>query len=123
MTYPNTRLRRMRYNPIVRDLVSDVNLSVNDLIYPVFVCEGVNVKKEIPSMPGQFQLSIDNLISKCKDVESKGVKAIIIFGVSNAKDSTGDIACNENSIVQKAIRRLKKEKIKLLFKVLLYFAA
>ena len=64
MTYPNTRLRRMRYNPIVRDLVSDVNLSVNDLIYPVFVCEGVNVSKEIPSMPGQFQLSIDNLISK-----------------------------------------------------------
>jgi len=114
MTYPNTRLRRMRYNPIVRDLVSDVNLSVNDLIYPVFVCEGVDVRKEIPSMPGQFQLSIDNLISKCKDVESKGVKAIIIFGVSNAKDSTGDIACNENSIVQKAIRRLKKEKIKLL---------
>ena len=114
MTYPNTRLRRMRYNPIVRDLVSEVNLSVNDLIYPVFVCEGVNVRKEIPSMPGQFQLSIDNLISKCKDVESKGVKAIIIFGVSNAKDSTGDIACNENSIVQKAIRRLKKEKIKLL---------
>ena len=114
MTYPNTRLRRMRYNPIVRDLVSEVNLSVNDLIYPVFVCEGVNVRKEIPSMPGQFQLSIDNLISKCKDVESKGLKAIIIFGVSNAKDSTGDIACNENSIVQKAIRRLKKEKIKLL---------
>ena len=114
MSFPDIRLRRMRYNPLLRDLVSETNLSVNDLIYPVFVCEGKNIKNEIPSMPNQYQLSIDNLILKCNEVEKKGVKAILIFGISKAKDTTGEIACQENSIVQRAIRAIKKEKINLL---------
>ena len=79
MSFPDIRLRRMRYNPLLRDLVSETNLSVNDLIYPVFVCEGKNIKNEIPSMPNQYQLSIDNLILKCNEVEKKGIKAILIF--------------------------------------------
>ncbi len=114
MIFPDIRLRRMRYNPLLRDLISETNLSVNDLIYPVFVCEGENIKNEIPSMPNQYQLSIDNLILKCKEVEKKGIKAILIFGISKTKDTTGDIACKENSIVQRALRALKKEKINLL---------
>ena len=114
MTFPETRLRRIRYNPIIRDLVSDTNLSVKDLIFPVFVCDGKNIKKEIPSMPGQYQFSIDNLILKCKEIVDKGIKAILIFGVSKLKDSTGDIACMENNIVQRAIRALKDKKINLL---------
>ena len=114
MTFPETRLRRIRYNPIIRDLVSETNLSVKDLIYPVFVCDGKNIKKEIPSMPGQYQFSIDNLILKCKEIVDKGIKAILIFGVSKLKDSTGDIACMENNIVQRAIRALKDKKINLL---------
>ena len=114
MTFPETRLRRIRYNPIIRDLVSETNLSVKDLIYPVFVCAGKNIKKEISSMPGQYQFSIDNLILKCKEIVDKGIKAILIFGVSKLKDSTGDIACMENNIVQRAIRALKDEKINLL---------
>ena len=114
MNFPETRLRRIRYNPIIRDLVSDTNLSVKDLIFPVFVCDGKNIKKEIPSMPGQYQFSIDNLILKCKEIVDKGIKAILIFGVSKLKDSTGDIACMENNIVQRAIRALKDEKINLL---------
>ena len=114
MTFPETRLRRIRYNPIIRDLVSDTNLSVKDLIFPVFVCDGKNIKKEIPSMPGQYQFSIDNLILKCKEIVDKGIKAILIFGVSKLKDSTGDIACMENNIVQRALKALKDEKINLL---------
>ena len=114
MSFPEIRLRRMRYNPLLRDLVSETNLSVNDLIYPVFVCEGKNIKNEIPSMPNQYQLSIDNLILKCNEVEKKGIKAILIFGISKTKDTTGEIACQENSIVQRAIRAIKKEKINLL---------
>jgi len=114
MIFPETRLRRIRYNSIIRDLVSDTNLSVKDLIFPVFVCDGKNIKKEIPSMPGQYQFSIDNLILKCKEIVDKGIKAILIFGVSKLKDSTGDIACMENNIVQRALKALKDEKINLL---------
>ena len=114
MSFPDIRLRRMRYNPLLRDLVSETNLSVNDLIYPVFVCEGKNIKNERPAMPNQYQLSIDNLILKCNEVEKKGIKAILIFGISITKDATGEIACQENSIVQRAIRAIKKEKINLL---------
>ena len=114
MSFPEIRLRRMRYNPLLRDLVSETNLSINDLVYPVFVCEGKNIKNEIPSMPNQYQLSIDNLILKCNEVEKKGIKAILIFGISKTKDATGEIACQENSIVQRAIRAIKKEKINLL---------
>ena len=114
MSFPDIRLRRMRYNPLLRDLVSETNLSINDLVYPVFVCEGKNIKNEIPSMPNQYQLSIDNLILKCNEVEKKGIKAILIFGISKTKDTTGEIACQENSIVQRAIRAIKKEKINLL---------
>ena len=114
MSFPNTRLRRLRYNSLLRELVSETQLSVNDLIYPLFVCEGEKIKNEIPSMPGQFQFSIDNLIKKCKQVQEKGIKAILIFGVSKNKDKTGDIACSENSIVQRAIKAIKQENINLL---------
>ena len=114
MSFPNTRLRRLRYNSSLRELVSETQLSVNDLIYPLFVCEGEKIKNEIPSMPGQFQFSIDNLIKKCKQVQEKGIKAILIFGVSKNKDKTGDIACSENSIVQRAIKAIKEENINLL---------
>lgn len=114
MSFPNTRLRRLRYNSSLRELVSETQLSVNDLIFPLFVCEGEKIKNEIPSMPGQFQFSIDNLIEKCKQVQEKGIKAILIFGVSKNKDKTGDIACSENSIVQRAIKAIKEENINLL---------
>ena len=63
MSYPKTRLRRLRYNPIIRELVKETQISVDDLIYPMFVCTGENIRNEISSMPGQYQLSIDNLIT------------------------------------------------------------
>jgi len=114
MTFPKTRLRRLRYNPILRELVRDTQISVDDLIYPMFVCPGENIRNEISSMPGQYQLSIDNFISECKNVISKGVKSILIFGIPENKDETGEIACQENSIVQKAIKEIRRQKINLL---------
>ncbi len=107
MSFPVTRLRRLRHNPILRDLVSETSVSVNDLIYPIFVCTGTNIKKEIPSMPGQFQLSIDNAVALCKEAVSKGVKSILLFGIPEEKDEHGHLACSDNSIVQQAIRAIK----------------
>ena len=109
MSFPKTRLRRLRYNPILRNLVSETSVSVNDLIYPIFVCEGENIKKEISSMPGQFQLSIDNAVELCKTAVIKGVKSILLFGIPAEKDEHGHLACSDNSIVQRAIKSIKKE--------------
>jgi porphobilinogen synthase len=114
MSFPKTRLRRLRYNPILRDLVKETQISVDDLIYPMFVCEGENIRNIISSMPGQYQLSIDNFIAECKNIISKGIKSILIFGIAENKDENGEIACQENSIVQKAIREIRKQNLKLL---------
>ena len=114
MSFPIRRLRRLRYNPILRDLVRDVQISVDDLIYPMFVCTGKNIKNEISSMPGQYQLSIDMFIEECGNVIKKGIKSILIFGIPEDKDETGEIACKENSIVQKAIKEIRKKNLNLL---------
>ncbi len=109
MSYPRTRLRRLRYNKVIRDLVDDTNLSTKDLIYPIFVCEGKNIKKEITSMPGQFQLSIDNVLKICDELVSKNIYSIILFGTPSKKDEEGLVASDENGIVQRAIKKIKKK--------------
>ena len=109
MNYPRTRLRRLRYNKVIRDLVDDTNLSTKDLIYPIFVCEGKNIKKEITSMPGQFQLSIDNVLKICDELVSKNIYSIILFGTPSKKDEEGLVASDENGIVQRAIKEIKKK--------------
>jgi len=109
MSYPKTRLRRLRYNKAIRDLVDDTNLSTTDLIYPIFVCEGKNIKKEIKSMPGQYQLSIDNLLKTCDELVSKNINSIILFGIPSKKDEEGLVAIDNNGIVQRAIKEIKKK--------------
>ena len=109
MSYPKTRLRRLRYNKVIRDLVDDTNLSTKDLIYPIFVCEGKNIKKEIKSMPGQYQLSIDNVLKICDELVSKNISSIILFGTPSKKDEEGLVASDENGIVQRAIKEIKKK--------------
>ena len=109
MSYPKTRLRRLRYNKVIRDLVDDTNLSTKDLIYPIFVCEGKNIKKEIKSMPGQYQLSIDNVLKICDELVSKNIYSIILFGTPSKKDEEGLVASDENGIVQRAIKEIKKK--------------
>ncbi len=113
-TYPTKRLRRLRYNPKVRDLVRETQLSKNDLIYPMFVVPGENVKNEIKSMPGVFQLSIDLAVKECKEVEDLGIPAVILFGIPEHKDEVGSDAYSENGIIQRAIRAIKQEVKELL---------
>ncbi len=107
--FPNKRLRRLRYNPLVRDLIRETELSKNDLIYPLFVVPGENIKKEIKSMPGVFNLSIDNLVKECKEVAALGIPAVILFGIPEHKDEQGSEAYAENGIIQRAIRAIKAE--------------
>ena len=103
------RFRRLRYNPIVRDMVRETVLSKNDLIYPLFVVPGEKVKNPVKSMPGVFQHSIDTLVDECKKIRDLGIPAIILFGIPEHKDEQGSEAYDPNGIVQKAIRAIKKE--------------
>lgn len=107
--YPTQRLRRLRYNPLVRDLVRETELSINDLIYPLFVRPGENEKREIKSMPGVYQLSIDNLVKECKEVRDLGIPAVILFGIPGHKDEKGSEAYDPNGIIQRAIKSIKSE--------------
>jgi porphobilinogen synthase len=84
--FPATRLRRMRRSPILREMFRETSLHASDFIYPLFIVEGENVKKEISSMPGQFQLSIDNVINECEELATLGVNSVLLFGIPAEKD-------------------------------------
>lgn len=107
--YPVVRHRRLRYNPLVRDMVRETVLTKNDLIYPLFVVPGEKVKKEVKSMPGVFNLSIDELVKECKEVRDLGIPAVILFGIPEHKDEVGSDAYNENGIIQRAVRAVTAE--------------
>lgn len=104
---PIKRFRRLRYNPLVRDMVRETVLTKNDFIYPLFVVPGENIKNPIKSMPGVFQLSIDNLIEECKEVAALGIPAVILFGIPSHKDEVGSEAYAPDGIIQNAIRAIK----------------
>jgi porphobilinogen synthase len=108
------RLRRLRYNPLIRDMVRETVLSKSDLIYPLFVVPGENIKKEVKSMPGNFQMSVDKLVEECKEVESLGIPAVILFGIPEHKDEVGSGAYDPEGIIQTAVRAIKAETSKLL---------
>jgi porphobilinogen synthase len=107
--FPTSRLRRLRQNSVIRNMVSETTLSPSDFIYPVFVRPGKNVKNEISSMPGIYQLSVDNLLKECGSVMKLGIKSIILFGIPDHKDEMGTGAYDENGIIQQATRAIKKE--------------
>lgn len=102
------RLRRLRYNKTVRDLFEDTHLRPQDFIYPIFVCEGKNIKNEIKSMPGQYQVSVDRLPSLCNKLIELNIKSVILFGVPDKKDDDGKVAQDDNGIVQRAVKEIKK---------------
>src|SRR6516225_8996013 len=104
--FPIIRSRRLRHNPLVRELVRETTLSVSDLILPLFVRPGRGVKKEIASMPGNYQLSTDRLIDEVGSSVDLGVKAFILFGIPAHKDATGSSALDDDGIVQTALRAL-----------------
>ena len=107
MTYPEHRPRRLRRNEGIRRMVRETNLSVDDLIYPLFVAAGRRPRKEISSMPGVFQLSVETLVKEVREVRGLGIPAVLLFGIPAKKDPVGSDACSDDGIVQTAVRAIK----------------
>lgn len=102
------RHRRLRRTNSLRKLVSEHRLHTDDFIYPLFVVEGNQIKREVPSMPGVYHLSLDNLAAEIEEISSLGIRAIMLFGVPAHKDDVGSEAYNERGIVQRAIEKVKE---------------
>jgi porphobilinogen synthase len=113
-SFPTTRPRRLRQHPRLRDLVREQRLCTDDLIYPLFVYHGRDLRREIPSMPGQFQLSLDRLPEMVGAVAEARVPAVILFGIPEHKDPTGATACEDDGIVQEAVRIVRRAAPELL---------
>ncbi|MDA7847902.1 porphobilinogen synthase [Sulfurospirillum sp.] len=103
------RFRRLRINKNLRDLVRETSLHVEDFIYPLFVKSGEGIKKEIGSMPGVFQMSIDEVLKECAKLQKLGLNSIILFGIPAVKDSVGSDALCEHGIIASAIKAIKKD--------------
>ncbi len=101
------RFRRLRINPILRNLVQETILTKNDFIYPLFVREGEGIKKEIKSMPGVFQMSIDEVLKECEYLNSIGLNSIILFAIPDVKDSVGSECLCDESIIARTIKAIK----------------
>ena len=108
-SYPFTRMRRTRAKRFIRNLVKEHSLTVNDLIYPVFIVDGIDKKEPIPEMPGLFRFSLDNLKKEIKNISSLDIPAVAIFPniSNNLKNSSGSEALNKNNIVCNAIKLIK----------------
>ena len=102
------RPRRLRATKAIRNLVRETKLQKEDLIYPLFIVDGENIKREISSLKGNYHWSVDRLGELVKELKETGVRSVIIFGVPEHKDCKGTEAYNENGIVQKAIRKLRE---------------
>ncbi|WP_297598638.1 porphobilinogen synthase [uncultured Cetobacterium sp.] len=101
------RTRRLRSSQVMRDLVKNIEFSLDNLIYPLFIEEGENIKVEISSMAGQFRISIDRLEEELKELKELGIKSLLLFGIPKEKDAVGSQGYAENGIVQEAIRFIK----------------
>lgn len=102
------RPRRLRANGLIRNLVRETKLNIEDLVYPLFVVEGENIKKEIPSLPNNYHFSIDKLIEEIKGLTNLGIHYIMLFGLPNEKDSIGTSAYSDDGIVQRAVRSIRE---------------
>ena len=108
MSFPVTRMRRLREHAVVRDLVRENHLSVDDLIAPLFVVEGLEHNEEIVSMPGQYRFTMKGIVEECRRLADLGIKAVILFGIPEHKDEGGSGAYDDKGIVQQAITAIKK---------------
>jgi len=107
VTFPVVRHRRLRSNETLRRMVRETNLTVSDFIYPLFVMEGREIRNPVPSMPGVYQMSIDQVVQETKVVFELGIPAVILFGIPEHKDDIGSGAFDPEGIVQKAIKAIK----------------
>jgi porphobilinogen synthase len=101
------RFRRVRINPQIREMLTETRLNVNDFIYPLFIREGKRIKNEVASMPGVFQMSIDEAIKEVKLCQEMGINSFILFGIPNIKDSIGSDALCEHGIIAEALKAIK----------------
>ena len=107
MSFPQTRMRRLRSSENIRRLVRETSLSVDDFIYPLFVVSEENVKRPINSMPGIWQFSVDKLAVEIEEIVSLGIKAVLLFGLPDYKDNIGSASWQDEGVVQRAIREIK----------------
>src|SRR5215469_5201695 len=109
MSFPTTRLRRMRQTELLRSLVRETRLTPKNFVYPLFICPGEAVRREISSMPGVFNLSVDEALKEARESKSLGLGAIILFGLPEKKDEVATGAWADDGIVQRATRTIKQE--------------
>ncbi|HYM78180.1 MAG TPA: porphobilinogen synthase [Candidatus Dormibacteraeota bacterium] len=109
MAFPVTRLRRLRRTAELRNMVCETRLTPDAFVYPMFVCPGEGVRKEVRSMPGVFNLSVDEAVKEAQEVHALGVPSVILFGLPDKKDEVATGAWAENGIVQQAARAIKRE--------------
>lgn len=107
MMFPEYRARRLRRTEAIRSLVRETVLTVDDLIYPLFICEGKGIKEEITSMPGIYRFSLDRVIKEVREATELGLKAFILFGIPAHKDEVGSSAYAKEGIIQRAVKTLK----------------
>ena len=105
--FPWLRMRRLRQSEGIRRLMRRTYLQLDDLIYPIFVSEGHNVKNPVPSMPGVYQFSLDRVMEEVEEIDRLGIPAVLLFGIPETKDEVGSQAYAEQGVVQKAIREIK----------------
>src|SRR5215472_3469160 len=108
MEYPVTRLRRLRSSEPMRSLVRETHLEPSAFIYPLFICPGEGVRNEIGSMPGVFNLSVDEALKEAEEAASLGIGGLLLFGLPETKDEGGSGAWSDDGIVQRALREFKK---------------
>jgi porphobilinogen synthase len=107
MSFPETRMRRLRRNESMRALVRETRVQPGDLVYPLFLCPGEGVRREVGSMPGVFQLSVDEAVKEAESAASLGIGGLLLFGLPESKDEQGSGAWDDNGIVQQGLRALK----------------
>ncbi|HEX2710728.1 MAG TPA: porphobilinogen synthase [Candidatus Acidoferrales bacterium] len=114
MSFPTERPRRLRRSEALRSFVRETRLSVAGLVYPMFVCPGSKVRTEVSSMPEIHQQSVDQIVEECREVESLGIPAVILFGLPEHKDEGGSEAVAADGVVQRAIEAIRRAKLDLL---------
>jgi porphobilinogen synthase len=114
MTFPLHRSRRLRRTEAIRSLVRETRLCAESLIYPMFACPGARVRKEVASMPGIFQQSVDQIVEECREIAELGISGVILFGLPEKKDEQGSEAWSDEGAVQRAIRAIREAKLDLI---------
>src|SRR5712692_2136048 len=109
MSFPTERPRRLRRSDLLRSMIRETRITPASLIYPLFVCPGEGVRREVGAMPCVYQMSVDHIVRECAEVASLGIPAVILFGLPESKDEEASGAYADDGIVQRTVRAVKRE--------------